>query len=213
MKCRIPDADLGQKINDTVCRYKGQPVYVRTGDKGKSITLFKLDETDKLVATITKDDVNFDIASIALGYVNGERTLRALYVSRLPLRRTKQGIDPRALKISAIPGSGAGAAPNSTSIIFSKSFIEMVNNTYPSVEEALPALRAALAKDGTTGSIAVSKDIAISIDKMGIVRVHYKNEYVGWIQPNKFLVHVPSDSGLSWVISKYLSHVLGWQID
>lgn len=212
MRCRIPEADLGQKLHDTVCRYKGQPVWIKVRDG--EIHGYELPGAGKLIGRIMKDDVDFDISNVPLGYVNSaNRGEKVYYLTRIPVRRTKQGLSNQNLKLNSLPklpfnGKLAGA----TSILISNGFVDMVNNSYPQLEDAMKLLRKNLVEHGIEGQIAIRRDIALSIDKAGIVFVYYKNDYIGWIQPDKFIVHVISN-GVSWIVSKYLSHVLGWEID
>jgi hypothetical protein len=89
----------------------------------------------------------------------------------------------------------------------------MVKNDYPKLPDAMKMLRGLHAKDPSqVYQVAIRRDIAIEINQMGIINVHYKRSFVGWIQPDKNIVHIPK-SDLSWVISKYLSDHLDWVVD
>lgn len=212
MKCRIPDADLGQKLHETICRYKGHPVWVKIRE-GQEIHLYKTNDVQQRWAIISKDDADFDISNVPLGYINGSQEKRVYYLTRVPVRRTKQGLSSQNLRIHNLPGfNDALRKPTYNQIMFSPGFADMVLGKYPPLETVMKELRTNLKNKGDFGQMAVSREIALSIDKVGLIFVYYKNEYIGWIQPDKFTVHVHSD-GVAWVVSKYLSHILGWEID
>lgn len=206
MKCNIPAADLAQKLNDTVCRYKSEPVYVRV-EKSK-LHLFKIDSTGAALAVIKADDPDFDVAGPPLGYIQLGRKVQ--YLTRFPLRRTKQGLDVRAIRSKDLAGESLGLSKLN---VFSPSFKNMLQGEYPDLGDALKSLRADYAQNNRCNSeIAVTRNIAMSINEIGVINVYYKNNLVGYIQPDKFTVHV-SNSEWSWVISKFLSHELTWEVD
>jgi hypothetical protein len=209
MKCTIIAQDIPQKIAESIFMYKGTPYYFKEGG-GQMLELYDLEYggggPPKHQIKFTDD--HFDFSSIPLGYVNYKKFELTAYLSRIPVRKVKQGINQHNSKFQYLPGSAKKKIVNVTSLLFSQGFVEMAQRRYPSLEQALHGLR----KLGGVGEIAINLSIALSIDEQGIIKVFYKNQYVGWIQPNKYIVHVKSDE-LGWVISKYLSHVLGWQID
>lgn len=211
MRCRIPEVDLGQKLHDTICRWKDQPVWVKIRDG--QIHLYKLPGGGEFLTEIKREDPLFDISNVPLGYVNSAtKGERVYYTTRIPIRRTKQGLSNQNLKVSSLPKLVSGKLVGGLNVMMSNGFVDMVNNKYPPLEDAMKLLRTNLAEHGLEGQIAIRRDIAMSIDKAGIIFVYYKNDYIGWIQPDKFIVHVISN-GVSWVVSKYLSHILGWEVD
>lgn len=208
MKCTIIPNDISQKMAESIFKYQGRPYYVRHSG-GNKIDLYELQNaTGHIVYTIKYDDDGLDFSSIPLGYVNLKPYVAVVYLTRVPVRKVKQGINTSNTKMNSLPGS-LKKGYNMTSTLFSEGFVNMAIEKYPSLEESLEKLRK---KDSKSGEVAISRSIALMIDEQDIIKVFYKNEYVGWIQPGKFLVHVKSD-GLGWVVSKYLSHILGWQID
>lgn len=208
MKCRIPVNDLAQKLDSTICRYKGHPYLIRVD--GTSLHLYSLTNTKNRLFVISYTDDDFDIAGLPLGYMQSGDYVP--YLSRSPLRRTKQGLDARALKIR---NNNRNNNPGTTvnSLLYSQGFVDMILNQYPSLNDCITTIRGKWMEDpSSNASIAVSRNVCLSIDKVGIVKVYYKTDYVGWIEPDKFIVHVPSND-MGWVVSKFLSHELSWEID
>lgn len=206
MKCNIIPKDIPQKIGESIFRYKGFPYYCRDAG-GNRLALYNLwNIQGEYVQMIDYQDKDFDFSSVPLGYVNVKDYVCVAYIMRTPVRKVKQGINNHNTKYYNLPGVKPCGGLNY--VLFSKAFTDMVMDKYPSLEEAMTKLR----KLQEPGGIAITRSIALSIDEQDIIKVYYKNQYVGWIQPGKFTVHVKGND-LGWVISKYLSHVLGWQID
>lgn len=210
MRCKIPTKDLGLKLNDTICRYDGEPVYIRTTD-GR-LCLYRLTDTNTYFTVIKGTDEKLDVSSPALGYTQYRN--KVYYLSRVPVRRTKQGLATNAISLTPLGAQdnpyGKGMA---TQVVFQQGFIDMVVGKYPTLENAMKALRADHAKNPKESSqIAISRSIALEINAVGIINVYYKEMFVGWIQPNRMTVHVPR-SDMSWIISKYLGHELSWEVD
>lgn len=222
MRCKIPSRDLALKLNDTICRYKGEPVWVKVVDGG--LYLYHIEEintTGRYFTTIKSTDPAFDVASVPLGYLQGEGTNKhkVYYLSRVPIRKVKQGLPLNAIRSNQMGEDDQGGAlgrllkGNGGGSILTKSFVRMVRNEYPRLPDSMKMLRGLHAKDPSqVYQVAIRRDIAIEINQMGIINVHYKRNFVGWIQPDKNIVHIPK-SDLSWVISKYLSDHLDWVVD
>ena len=97
-------------------------------------------------------------------------------------------------------------------VLFHRSFADSVEGIFPDLLGSIATLRRNLDLNLTEGEVAISRCIALSIDAQGIIKVFYKNLYVGWIAPDNDIVHVKRGD-LAWVVSHYLSHVLGWKVD
>ncbi len=214
MKNTIIPADVNQKLDGCVFRYKGVPYMVRAGGGGAQVTLYELTNPHKIYAQIKYNDPDLDISSVPLGYVNRVMFDDVSYLIRNPIRRVKQGVNEQNTKVVPLPGRPR--LVNVHNFIWSQGFIDAVTNKFPPLDVALKSLRQRLnvvnMQEIRYQSMAISRDIALMIDEMGIITVFYKNNYVGWIQPNKDIVHVKSNE-LGWVVSRYLSHILGWVID
>lgn len=206
MRCKIPSADLSLKLHDSICRYKGEPVYIRVDRAG--LYLYKLTNTSTQFAIIKPNDPDFDISSVPLGYVQAKNEV--VYLTRIPVRKTKQGLDIRSIRVRKLVDNAAYSKSSNTAYVFQQGFIDMVTGKAPELKDSLKELRGKYAKDEKCNAqVVVSRNIAMWINEMGIINIHYKGDFVGWVQPNGDVVHVPS-TGKGWVVSKYLSHELSW---
>lgn len=217
MRCNIPSRDLSQKIGNTVCMYGNEPVFVEVLGRGNNIRIYFLGKENQF-KEITTDDENFDISSPPLGYMK-DRGNRVFYLTRSPVRRSRQGLDHRSLKARRIPildnnGQKISLDPYGVNDVFhDPGFYNMVTNRYPPVDLAIDNLvRQHKENPEKHYEEAISRQFGLTINQVGIINVFLKNELVGWIPPNSLTVQVPS-SEKGWVISKYLSHILGWEIN
>lgn len=196
--------DWQQRLDATICRFQGIPVYVRTGDR--TFQLYKLDDLNEVWKTISPTDEAFDVASCPLGYVQVKE--HVAYLARRPLRKFKQGIDEKSISFSYLPDLESKPRVGSMrDIVYSKGFINMVIDKYPSLDSTLETLN----KAEKPMSLAISRNVALYVMKHKVVNVYYKNELVGWIAPGEKTVHVPSDP-LGWIVSNHLKG-FDWTID
>lgn len=206
MKCKFPDRDLSQRLDSTVCRYQGQPVWVRYHDV-QTLALYSLASGGKkLITNIRSDHPDFDISSVPLGFVQITDSLVG-YFTRRPNRIYKQGLSADSVGVKYIsrdPKLLAGGH----GMLLTQAFENMVNNNYPSLDKAMYDLR----RSDKEREIAISRDIALSVNpNLKLVYVHYKAEKdVGWIPPDTNIVIIPS-SEEAWIISKYLSS-FAWEV-
>lgn len=208
MRCKIPSADLQQKLHDTICRYNGFPVYCTVNRT--TIDLYHLTDTRTPFTKIKASDPAFDISGVPLGYLQKSPT-EIFYLTRFPARKTKQGLDVKYIRVRDIRGNEARKA--TLDLVFNQNFVDMVKGKYPPLSDSLKTLRDHYARNPKAqAQIAISRNIAMFIDEMGRINIYYKNDFVGWMQPDKNVVHVPSND-MGWVVSKYLSHELSWKID
>lgn len=217
MKCNILTKDIEQKLHGCIIRYKGHPYYATFygGDQMKLYNVGK-NQNESYKYTVSIYDDEFDISSVPLGYVNGDHKdyMYVSYVTRNPIRKVRQGICTTNLNLDYLPNSPFRGIARLDHTFRSKGFEDTITGSFMPLGNALKTLRSPF-KDTEQKyrEIAISREIALTIDELGLIKVYFKNTYVGWIAPNEFIVHVPSDNGKAWVVSRYLSHILGWTID
>lgn len=202
--------DLTQKLSECIVRYKGVPYYTRTN--GSTVHLYELHKIDSgAVHAIDYKDEHLDVSSVPLGYVNIKPYESVAYILRNPIRRVKQGICPNNTHSKAALGIHSVFPRNG--VLFSKAFVDSVTGVFPPLQTALDKLRS-LNESGSTEKhpIAISRDIGLVIDQQGLIGVYYKEEYVGWMPPNENLVMVNGKKNLGWIVSKYLSPHVGWNV-
>lgn len=90
------DNDIVSRLVGTIIRYKNNPFLVQGVQPEYPLHIFGRDiSTNKVIESIHTSDVELDISSPPLGYVNTRS--ECAFVSRSPARRWKQGVDPGAL--------------------------------------------------------------------------------------------------------------------
>lgn len=204
MRCKFPERDLSQRLDSTVCRYKGFPYWVRCVNRGV-ISLYSLSSGGKkCLYEINPSDIDFDISTVPLGYVQITQDI-VVYMSRRPNRLYKQGLSADACSYKFTPGNNFKV--NAT--FFNQAFEKMVCGEYPDLRDVLHNLR----KSEVEKEVAISRDIALKYNpNLKIIVIYFKGEdnEVGWIVPDTNIVIVPS-SEKGWVVS---NHLLGfsWEI-
>lgn len=128
-----------QYLSESIIRYKGEPIYVRSvrAAKGNSIDIFylNLDDThvnDK-VANYPHED--FDLSPIPLGMCD-MRDGRGGFLARQPARMWKIGLHYRNLVTYDPNRPELPANFGARNLFFTEGFLNMVRNNYFKFEEA-----------------------------------------------------------------------------
>lgn len=216
--CIIP-ADQNQRFNGTIICYKGVPYYVSMD--GPVMLLYSLEQMNpgagvrpRIAHKVDPYDDDVDISSIPLGFVNFAGLQSVVYCYRMPKRKFQQGISEHTCHFEWLPDhtkvEGQQRVYRMRDVLYTLEFIASVTQQYPTLEEALKTLKD-WKETYKRGEVAISRDVALAIDAMGIIRVYYKNSQVGWIPPGKCIVNVPSTE-MGWIVSMYLSG-FKWEIN
>jgi len=211
MKCNFNNADLENNLDRTICRYAGVPVIVSC-EGGNNLILYRLDNAaGDPFARIKSTDDDFDISTPPLGYAQWNQE-SVIYVSRLPVRKWKQGLSLENTKAVALPRGNAD--PQNVPFDFRhKAISNMMQSIYPDFKSVLKQLK----KADLPIEIAVSNNCALKkIITRRTVNVYYKNELVGFIPEIELeslrpKVIVPN-SLLGKIISLYLHH-FDWEVN
>ena len=211
MRCKYLPQDLTARLDDSVCRYRGEPVYVRVN--GDRLRLFDLTNMQKWKWEIIYTDPEFDISSPLLGYMNTDvinlSNNKCYYVRRKPVRRYKQGFNLVASTFSMLDGT-LERKRDISSLMYSKGMKECITGVYPTLDQVLDFFKKNF-KPGETLEAAVTREIALQVGKNGVVNVFYKEFEVGWMTLKENVVHIPSGDW-AWVISKFMQP-LNWRVD
>lgn len=205
MRCKYPDKDLSQRLDHSICRYKGDPVYIRYAGTG---TLFGYDLTNKADSgnpkyKIDANDPNFDISTIPMGYFQASKNT-VMYVSRKPGRIYKQGVNSDSLVCISLNKAGNREWDGS---IYTAAFRDMILDKYPPLHASIKRMRVSTNRL----EIAVTRDIAIEwVPELLIIQVYFKNELIGFLPQDTMTVIIPSTEK-AWVMTKYLSE-LDWEV-
>lgn len=207
MKNKIGENDLVARLDHSINRYRGAPVFTRVASR-KVLNLYKPSNIGgEPIAKISPWDDDFDIESIPLGYFPLEGKI--FYVSRTPSRRYVQGVSEKSCTYEEIPGSLIkGRQPYVVRAIFqSTAFEEIVSGKVFDVDQVLAEL------NRTPGYAegCLNRDVALAKNELGVVSVFYKNTLVGWMKPNTKVVHVDNQE-MGWIISMYINQ-FNWVVE
>lgn len=166
---------MDSRLNGTILRYNGEPVYCRS--EGETLELTDI-VTGNHRFSIEPDDFLLDISSVPLGYMNSEHYRSAVYLKRQPFRRYKQGVVLDLLQATSLNHGGV-----STSNLRCRGFVNSIKGIFPTVKEAI------LNTDAR--SMALSRDVAITQAGANCFEVYIKEVLVGVLMQDG-LVHLPT---------------------
>lgn len=89
------DEDVQARLSGTIVRYQGNPIFIDAVNVRNPLHVLAHDCITKVKFDIHSSDVELDISSPPLGYVNTEDN--CTYLTRVPARRFKQGVDAGAV--------------------------------------------------------------------------------------------------------------------
>lgn len=197
--------DIEARLNGCIIRYKGVPVYseMRTN---KNLLLHHLPLNNKFIE-VKPSDPGIDISSIELGFCNSTapdfdtrsfseskfEANRVLYSSRAPKKVYRQGLHSHNTT-SVLLGRDQSYPCN---IVSDHGFIAMLLDIYPSFDLAMRVLRPG-------NPVAISRDIALSKDRLNRITLYSRNEEVGFIYDGVLNI-LPSKS--SWIYKKMLGNL------
>lgn len=198
--------DIRLRLDNSIIRYKDFPYYVRSS-RGSLLDLFKLSDTSEVFKTVDAYDEDIDISNFPLGYVQINN--RVVYATRHPRRTARHSLTLDSITFRNLPGL-EGSRINPSRTFFSEGMEEMITGDYPPIKEAFESVE----KSKTTKSMAISRDVAIhKFEGRDIIEVFFKNEYVGWLDPQSMKVNVPSSSKAMVVSSYLLEYGFFWEIN
>lgn len=183
-------SDLQSRLDRTICRYDGHPVYVRSS--GSQLVLHDIVEYNKQLHIIEPDDPKFDISIMEIGYFN-HWTKGVAYALKLPTKQWKAAL--YSISVQAIDGQkiSLGGSPQ-----HDQGFVDSLVGNFPNVNESLERVT-----KGELQSIAVSQAVAFGTTPVGVVFVYYKTKSVGWIAPGEKKVNIVNHE-YTWVIERLL---------
>lgn len=195
MRCKYPDRDLSQRLDQTICRYENFPYFIRYAGAGTLHLYYLTKRGGDPVRTIDATDQKFDVSSVPLGYFQVTAN-RVAYATRRPHRMYKQGLSPDSVTMSYLPGSQAMMAG-----LYCQGMEDMILGKYPDLDRAMRFLR----ESSQDTEIAISRDTALKWNSnLKLIFVYFKGDEVGWIAPGTNTVIVKSYE-LGWVVSVHLS--------
>lgn len=177
------------RLGHTVILYDGKPVYINNiypynPANGKEPGIYL--ETYQLPAMAKADmlplaDPKFEYHSMRLGYVNGKNN--AVYLSRMPVRKFKQGLNDDNVSVLHLPGVAGEAQPRIrfTNLMKTVGLVHMCAGEYPSFEKVLRSLQG----DNDIVSQAFDRQLALGKDGLGMFNLFYRGERVAFTEDGK----------------------------
>jgi hypothetical protein len=187
-------AEAEQKISGTTILYDGDPVYISNvgGSDGKvTLEFCKIPFGSNKRQWVDIDDPLLDFKSISskLGYVDyySSRGIReALFVSRAPVRTTRQGVDSRVVRIFSFFNDRHSYSWDH--ILEQESLNSTIKNKYTPASTAIKDL---LNSPDEVRSVAISRKCMLAFDKVNPPNLIYRNERVGYTEDGKLLKLAP----------------------
>jgi len=163
--------DANQYLNNTVCYWNGQPIYVERVDGDFMASGYLLPLTGRSVRTqYDVRDPSFNCREYRLGYMNSGRIGQAVFLSRRPVRGISQGLCDN--NISFIGANGRNREMSVTNAIREQGFVDMLIGQYPSRDEVLAKF-----EDPKVPSVALSPYVALK--RHGVLTNLHFLEYKG----------------------------------
>lgn len=188
--------DYNGRLDSTFVRYK-EVVYFMKAREDYFYLYDPHDLNGEFKIKIDPLDKALDISSIPLGYFNSSNGELAVFISRLPVRKFKQGVHQSNVDTVALIGDKLTRVANDH--LYNKMVVSGMRGSYPSLDKALEKL--------TEGfrSIALDRDIALSNtgdkDKLN---VFFRRDKIGTYTKSTNTVFVPGG-----VFSGMFSQFLG----
>lgn len=202
MRQKYKGDDVRSRLHGTIIRYKNIPYYCAVGE-GNVLHLSDL-STGNLIATVDHDDVDIDISSIPLGFVNLDNPNYKIcvYLKREPYRKYKQGVCLEALTQTVLSSSKGIIGPDR---LRCNGLVKTVEGKFPSLSQAIDLIT----KGGWT-SVAISRNIAI-FRQDSILKIYFDEKEVGWMKLGTKVVNIPK-SEFSYFYVDQLKLVADWNV-
>lgn len=195
-------ADIQNRLADTFLRYDGVPVYCSgLSDTQKKIVLWKLPVPNRRTADnlieVPFNDEKLDISSIELGYANSDPTKSTnsvAYVYRAPKKSPyKQGVCFQTTLFDGIDGRRGSFNFNAQS----QNWADFLSGVYP--KDWASVLNEA-------GEVAVSREVAVKRDKLGLTFFYVRGEQIGYSTPKSDVLNIV-DRASSYAVERLVRTV------
>lgn len=155
--------DVNLRLNNTICRYKDEFGIVNTGEKGTLVVFqpYSAKGHAGQASVLDANDASLLITSPSLGYMQYS-DYRCAYVTRVPVRRQRQGLSSDNLNMFYVDGNDSGDFRNAFG---SSRFFAMLYNSYPTMKEVSALFKNAAIVGENTCSFALSRSFAVASKK------------------------------------------------
>lgn len=147
--------DAHQYLNNTVCYWNGEPIYIERVGEGFMASGYNLPLTPGMDRSYYDvRDPAFNCREYRIGYMNSERLGHAIFLSRRPVRGVSQGLCENNLSFLGM--NGRVREMSVANAIRDQGFVDMLKGKYPSRDEVLKKF-----ENVKTPSVALSPYIAL----------------------------------------------------
>lgn len=178
-----------QKLEHSVVLFDNQPVYIQgtAGKRGALQLIYKglpwSDSEQGQLAAIDDPRWDFRSGGSKLGYTDMLNTreghLESVFISRMPVRHSRQGLDDRTVYIS-IPDTPTNDRYDFQSLIRSEHGLrKVICNQYDSVQDVFKKITS---DNRRYKSLPFSRKLALLYDRVSPPVLLYRNEKVGYTE-------------------------------
>jgi hypothetical protein len=189
------------RIQNTIVLYDGRPVYIKeVGQVDREAE----DVQAKDVARVWFQELpmkagapavrkflsskKFDLAPFPLGYVNSKERGYAAFLSRMAARQNQQGLCDKNLSVRTHEGEDLrGEGLSIIGLAKSQGFLDMFDNKYPNLQEAIDTIKAGLAT-----SVGLSRNFCLCFEEdFEMFYIRSKFTKCGVMMPGDKNIRVP----------------------
>jgi hypothetical protein len=182
--------DVSMRLNGCVARYKGEPVILTYigDDNVLHVNYRPLRKPNAKWQSIHSSDVELDISSPPLGYLNHVETKAAYYVQRVPVRKQFQGFHSDNSNVEP-ECEQRYATQRIYHLIKTPEMADTIDNKYPSGDRIIEMMLS----DPSIRSMAFHRKFAIRRDEIGIFKLRHMTRTIGFFEPrtNKCVLPEP----------------------
>lgn len=180
--------DVKLRLDECIIKVDEDFYFVRAD--GMKIKMFNINSINlNPVGVIDANSDRIDLTSINPGYVNHNDY--AVYVTRAPYRKQKQGIGLHNL-IYLVETNMDKVPPN---LLFSTEMVQALYNKYPSYKEALKKVRSTspgmVKRYAFTKSFMLCRDLTSSQADLNLITLWYESEPIGTVDENNVVTLNP----------------------
>lgn len=186
--------DVEMRLNNSVLRYDGVPVFIKSIPNSLNVNLFDLSEEGKPIGKADSSDPRLDITSPPLGFGFGEKHNTLFYFSRIPWRQQKQGLcnDNVEFRSFYIDRDRSGTVQSNINRGFTtkwQPFKDAIEGKYKSIPTIVAAIR-----DGVIGLPFDRSFALVGLPKQKAIVIQCKNIHLGYYLADEgrgLLIHRP----------------------
>lgn len=197
MKNKFMERDFVQKIDQTFVRFRGKTYWARCAPGSEEIQLFKNHHAERPVLKVSGFDDDLDISSIPLGYFNSATHKAAMYITRNPVRKVKQGVSLHNTVCDLLLANDFRGIANES--VFQDSVSEGFDGKYPSIPSAI-----AMIQKSSWYSVALCNNVSVAAKDKETCSVFFKKDCIGVYTHKTNILSIPNDH-FSPMISKFVA--------